>query len=74
MGYIIHAFHPRLPLSTSEAELSGMYRSILHGQCALLLLDNAAGRAQIQPLVPPLPCALLVASRIRLTLPGDFVN
>ncbi len=37
-------------------------------------MDNAAGRDQVVPLVPPPGCALLVTSRQRFTLPGLAVR
>jgi len=51
-------------------DLSGLYQSILSGKKALILLDNAASREQVQPLLPPSCCALLVTSRNKFVLPG----
>ena len=51
-------------------ELSGLYRTVLSGKKALILLDNAASREQVEPLLPPKGCALLVISRSKFTLPG----
>jgi len=50
--------------------LSGLYQSILSGKKALILLDNAASREQVEPLLPPSCCALLVTSRNKFALPG----
>jgi hypothetical protein len=42
----------------------------LSGKRVLLLLDNAANSAQVQPLLPPSGSALLVTSRQTIVLPG----
>jgi tetratricopeptide (TPR) repeat protein len=70
LAHVIRAYHPTAKLPESEAELSGLYQSVLHGQRALLLMDNARDRAQVEPLVPPDTCCLLVTSRQHFTLPG----
>ncbi len=70
MAHVVRAYHPTAQLPDSAAELDGLYRSSLHGQRALLLMDNAAGRAQVEPLTPPAGCFLLVTSRFHFTLPG----
>jgi tetratricopeptide (TPR) repeat protein len=43
---------------------------VLHGQRALLLMDNARDAEQVLPLIPPDTCVLLVTSRWRFALPG----
>ncbi len=70
MAHVIRAWEPTARLPETETELAPLYRSILHGQRALLLLDNAADRAQVEPLLPPPGVALLVTSRQHFTLPG----
>jgi len=70
MAHVVRAYRPTERLPESEAELCGLYRSVLHDQRALLLMDNAAGAAQVEPLIPPSSCLLLVTSRQRFTLPG----
>jgi tetratricopeptide (TPR) repeat protein len=70
MGHVVRAYHPTLKLPDSQAELTGLYLSVLHGQRALLVMDNAAGREQVEPLIPPAGCRLLVTSRRHFTLPG----
>ena len=51
-------------------ELTRIYRSVLEGRRALILLDNAYDGAQARPLLPPAGSALLVTSRETITLPG----
>lgn len=68
--HIIRSYHPTEKLPEKESALLGLYRSVLHDQRALLLLDNAANKEQIEPLLPPPSCALLVTSRQYFTLPG----
>jgi tetratricopeptide (TPR) repeat protein len=70
MAHVIRAFNPEARLLESEAELAGMYRSVLEGRRTLLLMDNAAKREQIELLIPPSTCLLLVTSRFRFALPG----
>jgi tetratricopeptide (TPR) repeat protein len=70
MAHVVRAYHPTARLPEGEAELQAAYHTVLHGQRALLLMDNAAGRAQVEPLIPPSSCVLLVTSRQHFTLPG----
>jgi tetratricopeptide (TPR) repeat protein len=70
MAHVIRSFHPEAPLTESEAELAGLYRSVLDGKRVLLLMDNAARKEQVEPLVPPSTCLLLVTSRSHFVLPG----
>lgn len=70
MYRVIRAFQPKAKLPASEEELAALYRSVLHDQRALLLLDNAAERWQVEPLIPPAGCALLITSRQNFHLPG----
>ncbi len=70
MAYVIRAYQPTAKLPEGEAELGAMYRSVLHDERALLLLDNAADRNQVEPLIPPESCVMLFTSRKRFTLPG----
>jgi tetratricopeptide (TPR) repeat protein len=70
MSHVIRSFQPEARLPESEAELAGLYRSVLHGKRTLLLMDNAASRGQVEPLLPPKGSLLLVTSRFHFTLPG----
>jgi tetratricopeptide (TPR) repeat protein len=74
MAHVIRAFHPDTRLPESEAEIAALYRSALHGQRALLLMDNVAGADQARPLIPPEGCLLLVTSRFFFHLPGFQVK
>ncbi|MET8337605.1 AfsR/SARP family transcriptional regulator [Streptosporangium canum] len=52
-------------------ERSALYRSLLAERPMLVFLDDAAGAAQVRPLLPGNGCAVLVTSRRRITeLPG----
>ena len=57
-------------LSDDIKELRDFYLSVLTGKRALVVLDNAADRDQLTPLLPPEGSALLVTSRSRIVLPG----
>lgn len=70
MARIIRARHPEFKPPVSEAELADVYHSLLHYLRILLLLDNAASREQVEPLLPPSGCAAIVTSRKRFVMPG----
>lgn len=72
MAHVVRAYHPTAKLPDSEAELRPIYNSALHGQRALLLMDNARDRAQVEPLIPPDGCLMIVTSRRHFMLPGMF--
>ncbi|HWS88149.1 MAG TPA: tetratricopeptide repeat protein [Pyrinomonadaceae bacterium] len=72
LSHVIRAYHPTVKLPEGGAELKALYLSILHGKRALLLMDNAAGREQVEPLIPPEGCVLLVTSRQHFHVPGLF--
>jgi tetratricopeptide (TPR) repeat protein len=72
MLHVIRAYRPEAKPPETQGEVRGQYLSALHGQRAILLLDNAAGREHVDPLIPPLGCLLLVTSRERFHLPGLF--
>lgn len=65
MEQVIHAFHPEMPLPDEPSQLRARYHDTLGGQEALILLDDAAGTAQIEPLIPGPPCGLIITSRNR---------
>jgi len=70
MAYIIRAYNPTAQLPEREEEVAALYRSVLDGKRALLLMDNARDAQQVAPLIPPAGCLLLVTSRKHFTLPG----
>jgi tetratricopeptide (TPR) repeat protein len=70
LAHVVRAYHPAAKLPDSESELRGLYLSVLDEQRALLLMDNAANAEQVEPLVPPTGCLLLVTSRQHFTVPG----
>ena len=70
LAHVVRAYHPAAKLPESESELHGLYLSVLDGQRALLLMDNAANAEQVEPLIPPASCLLLVTSRQHFTVPG----
>ncbi|MDM7933946.1 MAG: tetratricopeptide repeat protein [Methanothrix sp.] len=70
MAHVIRAYLPKEKLPEGEQEIAGLYRSVLAGKRALLLLDNAAVREQVEPLLPPSGSAVIVTSRNRFSLPG----
>jgi tetratricopeptide (TPR) repeat protein len=70
MGHTICAFHPEVRLPEIDTEVAALYRSVLDGKRVLLLMDNAASREQVEPLIPPSTSLLLVTSRFRFALPG----
>ena len=72
MAHVIRAYQPTARLPESEAELQPLFHSALHGKRALLVMDNAKDKAQVEPLIPPAGCVLLVTSRQHFTLPGMF--
>jgi tetratricopeptide (TPR) repeat protein len=74
MAHVIRAYQPTARLPEGEVELSAIYRSVLHNQRALLLMDNAADHNQVEPLIPPESCVMLVTSRQHFTLPGLFTK
>jgi hypothetical protein len=66
----IRAFHPTAQLPEDGAALGALYRQCLDGQRVLVCVDDAADAAQVQPLVPPAGCALIVSSRRAFTVAG----
>jgi tetratricopeptide (TPR) repeat protein len=71
MQRIIHFFQPEAKLPVTLQELTPIYNSVLNDAGRVLLfLDNAGNAEQIQPLLPPSNCLLLVTSRNQISLPG----
>ncbi len=70
MAQVIRAYFPGKKLPESKSEIAGLYHSVLSGKKALILLDNAADCQQIEPLLPPSSCAVIITSRDKFALPG----
>jgi len=70
MLHVVRSYDPAARIPVSESELRARYLSALHEQRALLLLDNASGPEQVEPLIPPASCFLLITSRQRFHIPG----
>ena len=71
MARFIRDFHPEIPrLPEAEAELLPIYRSVLAGKRALILLDNAGGEAQVKNLVTGDKNGFIITSRNALALDG----
>lgn len=71
---VIRALDPAVELPDDETELGKIYRSVLAGKRVLILADDADGVTQIEPLVPPPGCALLITSRQHFALPGIVLH
>jgi len=72
LAHVIRAFHPETRLPDKEAELYALFRSVLDDKRAVLLMDNARDGTQVQSLIPPERCVLLLTSRTQLMLPGLY--
>ncbi len=72
MGDVIHAYQPEEKLPDSEAKVEEMYRRVLNGKRALILLDNALDDKQVLKLIPPISCGLIITSRRTIKIPGLF--
>ena len=70
MAHVVRGFHPTALIPEDEANMRALYVSVLDGKRAILLMDNARDRAQVEPLMPPSSCLLLVTSRQHFVLPG----
>lgn len=70
MEHVIRAFHPSIELPKGKQEIHSLYLSTLHGRRALLVMDNARSKQQVEPLIPPPGNALIVTSRWIFSLPG----
>jgi tetratricopeptide (TPR) repeat protein len=61
---------PDAKLPEEQDGLVSIYLDKLHGQHALIVLDNAVDQAQVEPLLPPIGCAVLITSREAIAFPG----
>ncbi|WP_114860561.1 tetratricopeptide repeat protein [Azospirillum brasilense] len=70
MAHVVRAFHPEMKAEDDPQRMEAIYRSVLAGQRALIILDNAADTSQVESLVPPPPCGLIVTARDPIRLHG----
>jgi len=70
MLHVIRSLDPGRAPPKTESEVAAAYRTVLRGKRVLCFFDNAAGREQVEPLVPPQGSLLLITSRQRFALQG----
>jgi tetratricopeptide (TPR) repeat protein len=71
MAQVIRDFHPTAgQLSDDANQLQALYRQVLEGKKALVLLDDARDEAQVRPLVGVPGIAFVITSRSALALDG----
>ena len=71
MAQLIRDFHPEAgKLPDDEAQLQALYRQVLDGKKALVLLDDAKDEAQVRALLCVPSVAFVVTSRHTLALDG----
>jgi tetratricopeptide (TPR) repeat protein len=70
MQHVIRGYHPTAKLPDDPTDIAALYRSVLDGQRALLLMDNAKDADQIKPLLPPASCLTLITSRQKFYVTG----
>ncbi|MBG0832462.1 winged helix-turn-helix domain-containing protein [Planomonospora sp. ID67723] len=68
LGRFLRAFGvPGTAVPDDPAECAALYRSLTNDRRVLVVLDDAAGEAQVRPLLPASPsCAVIVTGRPRL--------
>jgi transcriptional regulator with XRE-family HTH domain/tetratricopeptide (TPR) repeat protein len=71
MLHVIRSLDPSRALPKSDAEVAAAYRSLLRSKRVLLVFDNAEGRQQVEPLLPPDGSFVLVTSRQRFAIQGE---
>jgi tetratricopeptide (TPR) repeat protein len=71
MTHVIQSFNLESVLPKTDAGLQGLYRSVLEGKRAILLMDNVANDEQVSLLLQP-NCAMVITSRQRLALPNMY--
>ena len=70
MARVIQTFRPEARVAEDPEQVAQDYRNTLAGKRALILLDNAANAAQVRPLMPSPPCALIITSRRTIVVEG----
>lgn len=71
MWHVVSSFRPDMK-RPDDADLPAWYNALLNDNRVLLLYDNARGAEQVEPLLPPKHCLLLVTSRRQFKVPGMF--
>ena len=72
MSFVIRSYHREEKTPESEDETRLRYLEVLNGRRTLLLLDNALDDKQVQKLIPPKNCGLIITSRRTIKIPGLF--
>jgi tetratricopeptide (TPR) repeat protein len=72
MAHVIRSFHPTANLPEDESALGGMYRSVLDGKKALLVMDNVVDEGHLEPLIAPDGSLILATSRKHFELDRLF--
>jgi tetratricopeptide (TPR) repeat protein len=72
MGAVIRSYYREEKIPDSEDETRQRYLEVLNGKRTLLLLDNAHDDKQVQKLIPPKSCGLIITSRRTIKIPGLF--
>jgi tetratricopeptide (TPR) repeat protein len=67
---VVRSFRPEARASENEDRSAAAYRSVLYGKRILIVLDDAREAAQVEPLLPPRGCALIVTSRFHFAFSG----
>ncbi len=71
LAWVIRVFEPELRLPEDPHAVQAIYRRVLQGRRVLILADDAASAAQVAPLAPRPPAALLITSRRRIALGAE---
>jgi len=74
MDHVIRSFNPTATAAKTDAEREGLYRTILNGEHILLVVDNALNAQQVERLVPPAGCLMIITAREHFALPGIFTE
>ena len=70
MEKIIQSYNEGESLPKNENDIVSKYITMMNRKRALILLDNAAGDYQINPLIKPASCGFIITSRRRFTVIG----
>ena len=70
MEDVIRRFEPLAQLPDDADQVREIYRGLLGGKRALIILDNARDAEQVAPLLPPAPAATIITARALIALPG----